>query len=77
MDQEKYILENVHPIHLANGRAGLDMEEPSHETDKFYWVSPQTRPDVSGAASILAQLLTKSTGSTVWRIPMSELDFER
>lgn len=61
-DQEKYIIEKIHPVELSRGRRGkkddaLTEEEFKDFRSKLYrvsWVAHQTRPEVSGATSILA-----------------------
>lgn len=68
-DQEKYIVEKIHPLLIPRGRRGKK-EEPLEEEEfkeyrsalyKVSWVAHQTRPEVSGAVAILASRLHKAT----------------
>eukprot|EP00434_Breviolum_minutum_P029882 symbB.v1.2.026423.t1/scaffold2638.1/size74318/2 len=68
-DQEKYIVEKIHPLQIPRGRRGKK-EEPLEEEEfkeyrsvlyKVSWVAHQTRPEVSGAVAILASRLHKAT----------------
>ena len=62
VNQEKYILENIHPVKLGRGRltqreALLNPAERAAFTTLVYqinWVARETRPDVAGTASLLA-----------------------
>ena len=61
-DQEKYIIEKIHPMELSRGRRGKKEDALSEEEFRAFrstlyrvsWVAHQTRPEVSGTVSILA-----------------------
>ena len=68
VDQEKYIIEQVHPIPLAKGRrkdgGALSTEEFTALRSAIYrinWVSKETRPELCGLASIMASRLPHAT----------------
>jgi hypothetical protein len=69
MDQEKYIVEKVEPVHLSKGRrsskdAPLNEEEFKSYRSMLYkasWLAHQTRPEASGIVSILSSRLHQST----------------
>ena len=69
--QQKYILENTHPIKVARGRLSqgdvmLSPAEKAAVTTLVYqinWVGRETRPDVAGTASLLASRVTNQTVS--------------
>ena len=62
LDQEKYIVEKIQPLTIGKGRRAqkedpLTAEEFSEYRSMLYkisWVAHQTRPEVSGAVSLLA-----------------------
>ena len=69
IDQEKYILEQLEPIMLAKGRRA-DKQSPLNESEfvafrsciyRINWVAKETRPEVSGLASIMASRLKHAT----------------
>lgn len=69
IDQEKYILEEIKPESLKKGRIS-DPESPlsvsefaayRHYAYKINWVGGQSRPEVTGAASILAGNMANPT----------------
>ena len=65
IDQQKYIVENLHPIHLARGRRSekqaslstAEFESLRSLVYKINWLARETRPEVCGTASILASRL--------------------
>ena len=69
VDQEKYITEQVHPVILAKGRRSakdspLEPEEFAAFRSAIYrvnWVAKETRPEVSGLASIMASKMVNAT----------------
>ena len=69
VNQEKYILENIHPVKLGRGRltqreALLNPAERAAFTTLVYqinWVARETRPDVAGTASLLASKVSAPT----------------
>ena len=69
IDQQKYIVENLHPIHLARGRRSekqsslstAEFESLRSLVYKINWLARETRPEVSGTASILASRLPNAT----------------
>jgi len=69
MDQEKYIVEKVEPVHLSKGRrsaknAPLNEEEFKNFRSMLYkasWLAHQTRPEASGVVSILSSRLHQAT----------------
>ena len=71
VDQEKYILEKLHPISLQekqqkDRRLSLDeFNQLRSLVYKFSWVAKESRPEASGSASILAQHLKTPTVSDV------------
>ena len=68
MNQEKYIIEKLHPIKLLGGRKGdksarLLPEEFETFRSMLYkvaWVAHQTRPEAAGAVSILSSRLKEA-----------------
>ena len=71
VDQEKYILEKLHPISLQekqqkDRRLSLDeFNQLRSLVYKISWVAKESRPEASGSASILAQHLKTPTVSDV------------
>lgn len=69
MDQEKYIIEHVHPISLSRARRAQrgdpltqsEFEQLRSLVYRINWVARETRPEVSGTASIMASKLQKAT----------------
>ena len=69
VDQEKYILEELRPLVLERGRASqkdspLTPAEQAGFRSMVYqliWVAKETRPEASGAASLLASRLPTAT----------------
>ena len=69
LQQEKYILEQLHPVALAKGRRlEKDSELTPEEFQAFRsviyrinWVAKETRPEMSGLASIMASKLNSAT----------------
>ena len=69
IDQQKYILEQIHPVPLSKGRrseknAALTPEEFAAFRSTIYrinWVAKESRPEMSGLASIMASKLTAAT----------------
>ena len=69
MDQEKYIVEKLEPIHLSKGRrsnkeAALLEEEFKEFRSMLYrvsWLAHQTRPEAAGVVSILSSRLHQAT----------------
>ena len=69
VDQEKYILEQLQPVARAKGRRSersspLTEEEFKNFRSALYrinWVAKETRPEISGMASILASRLQHAT----------------
>lgn len=69
IDQQKYIVENLHPIHLARGRRSekqaslstTEFESLRSLVYKINWLARETRPEVRGTASILASRLPHAT----------------
>ena len=68
-DQEKYIIEKLHPVKLAKGRASqhdslLDGEEFESFRSLLYrvnWIAHQTRPEASGVVSLLSSRLKNAS----------------
>lgn len=68
MDQEKYIIEKLHPVRLSLGRktdksAPLMPDEFESFRSMLYrvaWVAHQTRPEAAGAVSILSSRLKEA-----------------
>ena len=67
--QEKYIIENLRPMHLAKGRRS-DKTSPLSETEskehrsllyKMNWVAKESRPEATSTVSILATRLHVAT----------------
>ena len=71
VDQEKYILEKLHPVLLQekqqkDRRLSLDeFNQLRSLVYKISWVAKESRPEASGSASILAQHLKAPTVSDV------------
>ena len=73
-DQEKYILEKLHPYKLPKGMLGEKKQLLSNEIFeahrsllyKVNWVAHQTRPEASGVVSILASRLKQATVHDLW-----------
>ncbi|CAE7346579.1 RE1 [Symbiodinium natans] len=69
VDQEKYIKEQIFPVPISKSRKGdksvpLTMEEFKNFRSAIYkinWVAKETRPEVSGTASLMASKLTNAT----------------
>ncbi|CAE7368225.1 RE1 [Symbiodinium sp. CCMP2456] len=69
VDQEKYILEQITPIPLAKHRKALKEASLTEEefqamrsaVYKINWVAKETRPEMSGLASIMASKLKTAT----------------
>ena len=68
MNQEKYILEKLHPVKLSLGRKGnksatLQPDEFESFRSMLYrvaWVAHQTRPEAAGAVNILSSRLKEA-----------------
>ncbi|CAK0813256.1 unnamed protein product, partial [Prorocentrum cordatum] len=87
LDQEKYILEEIHPIVLEKGRRSKRHESLSRSEFeqlrsgiyRINWAAKETRPEVAGTASILASKLeqmlrdTASQYLTIWRRDLSQV----
>lgn len=73
-DQEKYILEKLHPHKLPRGMLadkkqmlqGDDFEAHRSLLYKVNWVAHQTRPEAAGVVSILASRLKQATVHDLW-----------
>ena len=71
VDQEKYILEKLHPVLLREKQQKdrkLSLDEFNQLRSLVYkisWVAKESRPEASGSASILAQRLKAPTVSNV------------
>ena len=69
IDQEKYILENIRAVDLPKGRKGdKDVEATPGERQAFTtlvyqlsWVGKESRPEVSGVASLLSSYVHHPT----------------
>ena len=69
IDRQKYILEQIHPVPLSKGRrseknAALTPEEFAafrSTMHRINWVAKESRPEMSGLASIMASKLTAAT----------------
>lgn len=73
-NQEKYILEKLHPYKLPRGMlsdkkqllSGEDFEAHRSLLYKVNWVAHQTRPEAAGVVSILASRLKQATVHDLW-----------
>lgn len=69
MNQEKYIVEKLHPVRIEQGRKGDRAAALNHDEFESFrsmlyrvaWVAHQTRPEAAGVVSILSSRLKEAT----------------